>query len=132
MKNIKTNYANKMVNSKFYGEIKIEGSKEPKILTPEEFANGEQGYIYAPWIMKEHTEESLKDYNEFMAKYRTEHEVCPKCGEKGHSTTLMGYPLHSDRREEYKDLNTCVCSKCKDRHSAHERISAEQFNKKNI
>ena len=122
MKKIKTNYANKMVDGRFYSKIDI---KKP---TTEESTDGEPGYVFVPWVMKEHTEESLKDYKEFMTKYNKEHEVCPKCGEKSHSTTLMGYILNSEKREEYKDLNTCVCSKCKDRHSAHERISIEQFN----
>lgn len=62
-----------------------------------------------------------------MDKYRLLHEVCPNCGSREHSTTLVGYILNSDKREEYKDLNSCVCSFCGDRHTAHERISVEEF-----
>jgi transcription elongation factor Elf1 len=65
-----------------------------------------------------------------MKKYHKEHEVCPKCGHKQHSTTLIGYPLFSDKREEYKDLNSCVCSNCGDKHTAHERISIKEFKAK--
>jgi len=63
-----------------------------------------------------------------MDTYKKQHKVCPKCGSTGHSTTLMGYILNSDKREEYKDLNSCVCSECGDKHTAHDRISIELFN----
>jgi hypothetical protein len=43
--------------------------------------------------LKEIDTESLKEYNSFMKMYRKQHEVCPKCGAKEHTTTLMGYPI---------------------------------------
>jgi ribosomal protein L32 len=90
----------------------------------------DSGVIFVPYIFVEHTEKSLKEYHKFMDKYKKQHAVCPKCGATMHSTTLMGYPLYSDKRKEYKDLNNCVCSNCRDRHTAHERISIKQYNKK--
>jgi len=119
---IESRYANKIVNNKFYGTVTIDGLNENKILSTEDFVSGEPGYIYAPFICKEHTEESLKDYHEFMTKYKKEHAICPKCGATEHSTTLMGYVLYSDKRDEYKDLNTCVCSECGDIHTTHKRV----------
>lgn len=87
------------------------------------------GIIWAPFVIAEHTEESLKDYKEFMAKYKKQHEVCPKCGSIKHSTTFAGFIMISDRREEYKNLNDCVCFDCGDKHTCHDRISVEQFEK---
>ena len=99
----------KSIKSK-YSTINITGSNKPKHLTDEEFRNGERGIIHMPYIMKEHTEESLKDYNEFMKKYHKQHALCPKYGSTKHSITLFGYPVYSDRRKKYKDLNRCVKS----------------------
>ena len=76
-----------------------------------------------PWTTGEHSEESLKDYNDFMRSYKEQHKFCPKCKAISHTTTLMGYVLHSDKREEYKDLNSCVCQECGDYHTFHERVS---------
>jgi len=45
-KPIKTRYANKMVDGRYYQSIKVEGTAEPKVLTEEEFRNGEQGIVY--------------------------------------------------------------------------------------
>jgi hypothetical protein len=36
-------------------------------------------------------------------------------------TTLMGFPMHMDHPEDYKDLNNCTCSKCKNQHVTHDR-----------
>ncbi len=114
-----TKYSKKMVNSKFYSTIEVNP------LTEEQIKNGEQGYIFMPYITCEHTEESLKEYNTFMDGYHKKHECCPKCGSKEHWTTLMGYPLVSGKEDEYKDLNSCTCLKCGNIHSAHDRISQE-------
>lgn len=133
---MKNKYSLKEIDASRYGIINIntdhqlKTNKDVKYLTDEQFKNGEQGIVFVPWVLKEHTAESLKEYNSFMKKYRKQHEVCPKCGEKGHTTTLMGYPMYSDRREEYKDLNTCVCTICGDVHSCHSRISIKEFKKK--
>jgi hypothetical protein len=132
---MKNKYSLKEINYSRYSTIKIstdqqlKTDKEVKYLTDEQIKNGEQGIIFVPWILKEHTTESLKDYNSFMKKYRKQHEVCPKCGAKEHITTLMGYPMYSDRREEYKDLNSCLCV-CGDVHSCHDRISIKEFKNK--
>jgi len=66
--------------------------------------------------------ESVKEGDIFRAKYRKDHECCPKCGATPHTSTLAGFPMYSDNREAYKDLNTCVCSKCYDIHTCHERV----------
>jgi len=121
-KEIKTRYANKTINKNFYSEVKVKPGDE----------GIGYGYIFAPYVLKEHTEESLTDYNKFMDEYRKLHKLCPKCGVMGHSTTLMGYPLIEGKRDEYKDLNNCVCSNCGNHHTTHERISEEEFNKKII
>lgn len=87
----------------------------------------DRGYVLVPYVMADHTPESLRDYEEFMSGYRARHEVCPECGDKAHTTTLMGYVLYADRRDEYKDLNRCVCEGCGSHHVKHDRISAEEF-----
>lgn len=119
----------KVLKSK-YITAKIGGFGNTHFLNQEELEEGKQGYIYVPYIIGTHTEESLKEYNEFMAEYHKKHAVCPKCGSDKYVTTLMGYMLDSNKKEEYKDLNGCVCVKCGDVHTAHEMISIEEF--KNI
>ena len=42
---IKSRYAKKVVNSSFYGVLRLDG-KEVKTLTREEFNEGKQGYIF--------------------------------------------------------------------------------------
>ncbi len=58
----------------------------------------------------------------FYKEYNENHKYCPKCGHTGHSTTLAGYILNLEDTESYKDLNDCVCSKCRDKHTVHERV----------
>lgn len=115
-------YAKKIVNSNFYSEIKV-NKNSPKTLTQEEFESGEAGYIHVPWVFVEHTEESLKEHKNFMSEYHKQHKYCPVCGSTSHSTTLIGYALNMDKKDEYKDLNSCKCSDCEDVHSTHDRIS---------
>lgn len=67
--------------------------------------------------------QSRQDYDSFMNQYRKDHALCPKCRKSGHTTTLVGYAFHADKPDEYKDLNTCVCLHCNDRHTKHERVS---------
>lgn len=43
---IKSRYAKKVVDSKFYGVVKITGDSEPKRLTRKEFNEGKQGLVY--------------------------------------------------------------------------------------
>lgn len=66
--------------------------------------------------------ESRREYDLFMLSYHKEHECCPKCGSTDHSTTFMGFIMDSANRDAYKDLNNCVCSKCGDKHTYHERV----------
>ena len=61
------------------------------------------------------------------APSQSDHEVCPKCGSKGHSSTVMGYVMDMEKPEDYKDLNSCVCSECAYVHKTHDRISKEAF-----
>jgi transcription elongation factor Elf1 len=85
------------------------------------------GIIWLPYVFREHTDESLKAYDEFMDDYNEKHKFCPKCGSEDHSTTLVGYILDRSKKDEYKDKNSCVCSDCGDRHIFHDRV--ETFNK---
>lgn len=80
------------------------------------------GYISAPYILGEHTEESRKKYDKFMKKYHKNHKYCPRCGFIKHTTTLVGYPLIDGKENEYKDLNRCECLSCGDIHTCHERV----------
>lgn len=121
MKKIKTDYTNKMVDSKFYGIVNVENAPIIKYLSTEEVVEGKSGYVLAPYVLGEHTKESSKQYDMFMKDYHRKHECCPKCGDKQHTTTLVGYILNWDRKDEYKDLNRCVCAKCGNNHSTHER-----------
>lgn len=131
-------YSLKQIDSSRYSTIKISTDQQLKIdnevkyLTDEQIKNGEQGIICVPWVIKEHTIESLKDYNSFMKKYEKQHKLCPKCGSKEYTTTLISYPLYSDRREEYKDLNSCWCCECGHIHIYHDRISKKEFKNKTI
>jgi hypothetical protein len=125
MKQIKTRYANKMVDNKFYGKITINNQSSNQLIE-EDIKNCNSGYVYVPYIISEHTEESLKEYNYFMKEYRKTHKYCPKCGSIEHSTTLMGYILNMNRKEEYKDLNSCMCTECGDKHAAHDRVSSNE------
>lgn len=51
------------------------------------------------------------DYEEFMKKYRT---------------TLTGFIFDHENKDEYKDLNDCICN-CGDKHVFHDRISENEF-----
>ena len=79
--------------------------------------------------LSEHSEESLKRYDIFMNEYHSKHEYCPKCGSKEYSSTLVDYILNWGKKDEYKDLNRCVCLNCSDKHSVHDRISATELSK---
>jgi hypothetical protein len=109
-------YKNKMIDKSRYSVVNINDNK----MSEEEMK--EKGYVFMPYICVEHTEESSKEYDDFMKEYHKQHECCPKCGETGCTTTLVGYVLNMDKKEEYKDLNKCVCSKCGDKHTIHDRV----------
>jgi ribosomal protein S27AE len=76
--------------------------------------------VFIPYILQERTEESSKEYDDFMNKYKENHKYCPKCGHDSHRTTLLGFNLN--RKEEYKDLNRSTCMKCGDIHRVHDRV----------
>ena len=61
--------------------------------------------------------------------YNKQHEVCPKCGCNQGRISLLGYLLHWDKKEEYKDLNSFICEHCKYRCTIHDKISIEHYNK---
>lgn len=63
------------------------------------------------------------DHDEFIEQYRKDHMYCPKCGSEWYGQTLVGYILNIDKPEEYKDKNSCMCSKCGDKHIVHDRVN---------
>jgi len=117
---MKEDYKNKMIDKSRYSVVNINDNK----MTEEEMK--EKGYIFAPYICVdicvEHTEESSIQYDEFMEEYNKQHECCPKCGATEYTSTLVGYVLNWDKKDEYKDMNRCECMKCGDKHSAHDRV----------
>lgn len=113
---MKENYKNKMIDKSRYSVVTINDNK----MTEEEMK--ESGYVFAPYICVEHNEESSKQYNEFMKEYNKQHECCPKCGATEHTSTLVSYVLNRDEKDKYKDMNSCECMICGDRHSVHDRV----------
>lgn len=72
------------------------------------------------------------EYDEFMNMYDELHKCCPKCGEIGnYSTTLKAYIYDESNPNEYRDLNKCVCQKCGNKHTCHERIPLKNNNLNN-
>lgn len=71
-------------------------------------------------------QESMTEAEVFRKEYRRLHAACPKCGEASCISTLAGYILDWNKKEEYKDLNTCTCPKCNDVHTRHERVEIKQ------
>ena len=75
--------------------------------------DGEAGVVYAPYIMTtESDDESYEKYNQFMAEYRKQHRVCPKCGSRNYTMTLVGCRFDERHPEDYKDRNACRCNNC--------------------
>ena len=109
-------YFNKKIDKSRYSVVDIKNDD----LSKEEMEK--QGLVFMPYICVEHTEESSKQYDEFMKEYHKQHGCCPKCGATEHLTTLVGYVLNWDKKEEYKDMNKCECMKCGDKHSVHDRV----------
>ncbi len=66
--------------------------------------------------------ESGDKCEKFRKQYNIDHALCPKCGGESHTSTLAGYIMHSDKLEEYKNLNDCRCSQCGDKHTTHDRV----------
>ncbi len=81
----------------------------------------QRGIIYAPFIMVQASENSRPEYDNFMKEYDLKHASCPKCGHHECTSTLVGYALDMDNKEDYKDLNKCVCQRCGNVHTMHDR-----------
>lgn len=96
-------------------------------LTEEEMK--EQGIVYLPYQIVE-SQEPSKEYDDFMREYEEKHARCPKCGDSGSYTTLVGYILNMDKKDDYKDLNRCICTKCNDAHTKHDRIPSKNYMRK--
>ena len=90
--------------------------------------NNESGVVFAEYVpviggdVFEFLSDERKEYEKVIKQYHLDHARCPKCGSVSHSTTYVGYILHMDRKDEYKDLNKCVCSNCGDVHTTHDRV----------
>ncbi len=67
------------------------------------------------------------EHDSFKKEYNQKHKLCPICGAKEHSITLMAYILRLEAKEEYKDLNRCICSSCGDNHTKHDRVPEVQI-----
>ena len=117
-KEIFSKYANQEVDQKLYAKL------ETLNITPRKSDNGKEtpGIVFAPYIMCDHTEESLKEYNEFMTRYHTQHCCCPNCGSRNYTKTLVGYILNHEHPEDYKDKNVCHCLDCGWKGIAHELV----------
>ena len=55
-------------------------------------------------------------------QYYENHKACPKCGGLSYISTMMGFIFDSENPDSFKDENDCVCNKCGDRHTCHERV----------
>ena len=71
-------------------------------------------------IVKNFHNQSI-EYDNFKKEYEEKHKLCPKCGASSHSSTLVDYVINMEKKDEYKDLNSCVCAVCGDRHTKHDR-----------
>ena len=64
-------------------------------------------------ITNKTTEKEIRSWNpmhyDFMEKYHKEHAVCPKCGSKHYTHTIVGYIYDSTHPENYKDKNSVTC-----------------------
>ena len=78
-------------------------------------------YIYVPYELELRTEAD-EEYDKFKCEYNEEHEACPKCNALSHLSLLMIYPVDTDNKQDYKDLNLCICNECGDEHTANERV----------
>ena len=91
-------------------------------------SNDKVGTIYADYVPViggnelEFLMKGRREYKKFLKEYNLNHAKCPKCGAESHSTTYVGYILHMDKKDEYKDLNKCVCSECGNVHTTHDRV----------
>ena len=85
----------------------------------------QRGLVWMPYTIVNTTDGPSKEYKDFMSEYKEKHKCCPKCGSDDCITTLVGYILNMDKKDEYEDKNICVCSDCGNRHTVHERNNPE-------
>lgn len=69
-------------------------------------------------------EKLSKEQDEFLNDYNIKHKYCPVCGFEICRTNLVAFRLDLNNKEDYKDLNTCVCVRCGSRHKRHDRKSS--------
>jgi transcription elongation factor Elf1 len=94
--------------------------------------NKNPGIIWAPYIIVTVPEGTPRpEYDEFIKNYKFQHAACLKCGHTGCSTTLVGYILNMNKKEEYKNLNWCTCTNCGDKHRVHDRVPVNYYLDKN-
>lgn len=89
------------------------------------------GLIYAPYIIQGRLGRS-DERDVFWDHYNTQRKHCPVCGSIIYSTTLVGYILVMDDKDNYQDKNRCVCQDCGDTHTFHERVSKQHLRKSKI
>lgn len=117
---MKDKYSSKKINGEYYGKTNI--SSLQNLAQKNEDGSLGPGYVLAPFIAIESSKERSKEYDEFMKKYHENHSLCPNCKSNSYSTTLVGYILDWNNKEDYKDLNNCRCVNCNDVHTMHERL----------
>ena len=82
-------------------------------------------------ITNETTEEEIRSWNpvyyDFMKEYHIQHAVCPNCGSKHYSQTLVGYLFDSNHPERYADKNAVNCIDCGWKGTVHDLV--KEFNK---
>lgn len=64
------------------------------------------------------------EYEEFMDDYLKKHAVCPECGSRNFSTTLVGFIVNLEHPEEYQDKNSVHCHSCGWKGIRHELVPA--------
>ena len=95
--------------------------------------------FHAPYVYEDMLPESERstpgerrkrneEYDKFMENYRKQHRVCPKCGSKHYSTTLVGFAYNCEHPETYKDLNSVTCYVCGWRGVRHELVPEKDTN----
>jgi predicted nucleic-acid-binding Zn-ribbon protein len=103
-------------------KIKLPSPRMKPLMNPiKHIETIEPGIIYAPYILQTRTEPN-PEYDKFMKKYNREHSCCPKCGSNKMITSLMGYVLNMNHKEDYKDLNAVECQNCGYRGACHDLV----------
>jgi len=65
-----------------------------------------------------------KQYEDFIEIYNKKHLRCPRCYElNNYKMKNVSSIFDYEDSEGFKDNNICICNKCGDIHTVHERIS---------